>query len=730
MCCWSNVSSRLNDRRLGTRSIDYRIDIPGENSLENDVNRHSALIDERRNGPMKDKPKEYDLGVLLVHGIGTQLCGETLVRWGDVLVKTIGSATRNRVQVEVRSAGHASDAARDSLTTAVLTLRSSSGQEKPWLLVDGWWADVFLPPSYRELVSWSVRALPWAIAFHIAQRFWAAAQHNKTGPKFFQMGIAIFELLIGLAIAPVFVVLLALTAVLGLLPIPQIRSFIRAAQGTLVSTVGDCLAFVESPIRAAMIRTRILARLEWLKEQCEYTIIVAHSQGAAVVMDALGALREPVQNDLPQLESEVQSLAPDTLVTFGAGTNQLASLTRLSAGLPEKVGMKNPVTYAIGALFGCLGISVWLGVALFLHQTNPMKILFATGVFGIFGVASWLLPTFALKLASWLGKHWDSMKTREKQVATITFTILFLPLLGYFIWLVQAKGLPLFQLSFVPMALIGLIGAISVILSQKMRDVLTIVPPKVDRWYDFYASEDPVPNGPTLITEPESEKRKSNPISNLGSFFADHTSYWDNLDGFVLPVVRVCAETGKSSWQNQLPRESPEVDKRAAWRVRLLRLARAIVCLSWLVTGAALWFFHANAIPLLFKPAGWLPAIAVTMTRLATLSVAMIVAAWVSSRIVQFVWGCWVRKEQRRVLGHQAVENRGFWALVGMYCVVWAVIALAYCAATDRVSNLISARVLKDIEDIVPAILGLAGMTAFVATWLRPGPRVPGSNTD
>jgi hypothetical protein len=680
---------------------------------------------------MKDKPKEYGLGVLLVHGIGTQLCGETLVRWGDVLVKTIGRATRNRVQVEVQSAGRASDAARDSLTTAVLTLRSPSGQEEPWLLVDGWWADEVLPPSYRELVSWSVRALPWAIVFHIMQRFWAGAQSNKAGTKFFQMGITIFELLIGLAIAPVFVFLLALTIVLGLLPIPQIRSFIRAAQGTLVSTVGDCLAFVESPVRAAMIRTRILARLEWLKEQCKYTIVVAHSQGAAVVMDVLGALREPVQKDSPQLESEVQSLAPDTLVTFGAGTNQLASLTRLSAGLPERVGMKNPVTYAIGALFGCFGITVWLGVAVFLHETDLWKILLAIGVLGMFGVASWLLTKFLVKLVSWLGKHWDAVKTREKKINTILVSVLFFATVVCWLRLgPNPKQFPV-AVNFVPMALIGLITAISVILSQKMRDVLTIVPPKVDRWYDFYASEDPVPNGPTRTSEPESDKRKSKQISNLGSFFADHTSYWDNLDGFVLPVLRVCAETGKSSWQNELPTESPEIDKRAAWRVRSLQSARAIVCLSWMVTWAALWVFHRNVIPLPFKLAGWLPAIAVTMTRFATLAVAMGVAAWVSSSIVQFVWRWWARSEQQRVLGHQAVENRGFWQRAGIWSVVWPVIVLACFAAAHRLPDLISPHGLKDIEHgtegAVFAIYFLACTTGLLAAWLLPGPRVPGS---
>jgi len=123
----------------------------------------------------------------------------------------------------------------------------------------------------------------------------------------------------------------------------------------------------------------------------------------------------------------------------------------------------------------------------------------------------------------------------------------------------------------------------------------------------------------------------------------------------------------------------------------------------------------------------------VTMTRFATLAVAMVVAAWVSSSIVQFIWRWWARSEQLRVLGHQAVENRGLWYRAGIWSVVWPVIALACFAAAHRLPDLISPHGLKDIahgtEGTVIAIWSLAFNTALVAAWLLPGPRVPGSNT-
>ena len=122
------------------------------------------------------------------------------------------------------------------------------------------------------------------------------------------------------------------------------------AQSALTATVGDSLAFVESPVRAGLIRTRILDGLDDLKRKCKRTIVVAHSQGAAVVLDALGAIIDPFEASTRATAVEAESTTvPDTLVTFGAGTNQLVSLKALASGLTKKIGI-NPAMSATGAL--------------------------------------------------------------------------------------------------------------------------------------------------------------------------------------------------------------------------------------------------------------------------------------------------------------------------------------------------------------------------------------------
>src|SRR5262249_21190696 len=242
-------------------------------------------------------------------------------------------------------------------------------------------------PSYRELLSWSVRALPWSIVTHFGERYWQSvgrATRSWQALKLVSNSLlkrlwdrtrivalarairhlvvalaprveAVFLLIVALALTPVLITVLGLTLLLGLVPIPQIRTLVLAVQSTLTATVGDSFAFVESPIRAALIRACILDGLNRIKPLCVHTVVVAHSQGAAVVLEALGAL-EP-SNEKREVAAAWR-LVPDALITFGAGTNQLASQKVLADRMPKMA--INPVLGAVGAILGVAGLFLWL----------------------------------------------------------------------------------------------------------------------------------------------------------------------------------------------------------------------------------------------------------------------------------------------------------------------------------------------------------------------------------
>ena len=580
--------------------------------------------------------REFQLGVFLVHGIGTQRSGDTLVRWGDVLLKTIECATLKKVLATVESAGPRYGPGKGPLEAAVLLDRT----EQRWLLSEGWWADAFPAPSYRELVSWSVRALPWSIASHIAERYWGASSGHWDRARIVALASALGQLLVALALAPLSIGLLGLALLLGLLPVPKIRTAILAAQSTLTATVGDSFAFVESPLRAALIRTCILDGLKRVKQRCAHTVIVAHSQGAAVVLDALGGMI--FEQDEETEARAASGVVPDALVTFGAGTNQLASQKVLSAGLPTTFGT-NPVLGAVGALLGAVGILLWLYLSVQLQQTTLKDILWALLLLllhiGLVSTVMWALFTLLDRT------HADD---RVSTIAGGTFGFLIVAGLLLLIWYGGLAHLPLFPLSMLFVALLSIAGSMRVILSDKMNAIVTAPvrkPPGLARWVDLYASADPVPHGPTRTKD----AHESIPIWNLGSMAADHTAYWGNRDGFVLRVVKVCAETAQSPWSGALPRAPRSVDERAAWRVGFLRMARRSTGVTWLVLGAFLWTRYEASIPLTFDMPGWVPAAPV---RLVLLAAFIASAMWATSGVLRWLWNWWVHAEQEAVLAH------------------------------------------------------------------------------
>jgi hypothetical protein len=466
---------------------------------------------------------EFQLGVLLVHGIGTQRPGETLVRWGDVLLKTIESATRKGVTTTVERAptGPGRAASRRPCCCGQRIAPSPSAGCSP----NAGGPTLFLLRPIGSLCQWSVRALPWSIVTYIAVQYWQAPSRR-------QRVVALVELLGALGFAPVLVALLGLALLVGLLPIPQIRTAILAAQSKLTATIGDSFAFVESPVRAGLIRTCILdnsEQLKWLeplkgqqrfkgqeqpKPRCKHTVIVAHSQGAAVVLEALGGMSEPGEKREPKAGSHG---VPDALVTFGAGTNQLASQKVLS-GLPKTM---RPVWGATGALFSALGVMLWLYLSMELRQTTLENIFWSFFLVLLASFGSMVILTviwLTLFLALWVTSASGlEIMSGLFFLAEILSTSVLIGV-GILIWYGGHALLPLYLLV---LTLFYLFGSMRLILSEKMKTVVTApvsVPEGVGRWVDLYASADPVPNGPTRTED--AGGYKSIQISNLGSILS------------------------------------------------------------------------------------------------------------------------------------------------------------------------------------------------------------------
>jgi hypothetical protein len=534
-------------------------------------------------------------------------------------------------------------------------------------------------------------------------------------------------------------ILLALTLVLGLLPIPQLRSLILTTQTTLVGSVGDSLAFVESPLRAALIRGRILEGLERLKGRCERTVIVAHSQGAAATLYALGGILdhdETGENPAPPPEGPV----PDALVTFGSGVNQLVSLKVVSAGRLERNTGINAASVAVMATLGMIYLLILLFVSIRSESTNVGQLIRALTLLSVFwGVSAlviWGAYQMIDKLTAWgvLGARQETADKKLKLWASMVIYPAFLALVGYFFFdlLGPLFDLPITHVEFLVIMLANLGGSLWMILSPTTRTAVTRpvrYPPGLSRWMDVYASADPVPNGPTRIEETSAEVT-SVQVWNRGALLSDRTTYWNNLDGFVLRVARMCAETAESPWQDKLPpaTQAGWLDRRAAWRVGLLRWTVWGNRILWAFVWCLLWRRHEARVPVPFSFPSWFWDWGPPFARFAILTALVALAAWAAAVLLRWRWSVWVREDQGAVLAHktprvltslrQPFNSQGI--------VISLLVALAFALGFGYESRASTLLANQQFWLLAPILIGGTGVIiSWIAYWVLPGPQPP-----
>lgn len=497
------------------------------------------------------------LGVLLVHGIGSQRHGDTLVHCTtalhDWLRRWLAPAyfdqklTVDLVDTSVTEAGPDRPA-----HARIIFRRGNEVSRFSWLLAESCWFGTYFRPGFYEFARWALQVLPVSVVVHFLPRYrsaWTAFNASQlalgTGRRLSERDVAAIrrelgpavadkkledleqrrflerlqrtmlgrllgiQLKVALAAALGLVVQLLLLAVAVLAVVPGItRSLAGWVQKKLSSTLGDSYLFVSSPITGAAIFTRVKKDLEWLTARCDRVIVLAHSQGAAVSYQVIE--REFWGGHSPE--------KLHALITYGSGLRKLFDLENVK----EHLGlwtMLGGYAMAVSALMAGL-------VALLLSGVIPWWVALP-GV--AVGVLLQMLPFRA-----------PDKIVRDPEVLRVT-------------------------------------------------------------WHDHYSSHDPVPNGPIeLATQDPSDRTldaalmshmdavfvmafdsRQREVVNRRSMLRDHTSYWSSPDDFVAGVADILAKASEIPIHGTLDEEWLKLSTaRRRWRVTWLSRCRAVAGLA------------------------------------------------------------------------------------------------------------------------------------------------------
>ena len=212
---------------------------------------------------------DHNLGVLLVHGIGGQTRGETLMHFGEPLQRWYQRWLSGRYTSPVDDHATVIDAVllsedqKEASIPAHAELRfrgATLDEDGPrWLLAESCWANTFLTPKFGDLANWGFKSLPWTLTSHFAtgvRRAWKAWQDAGGGDRVTALGRLVLQgvsLFISFLLFPVVAAILLLVLLLGLIPIPSVQSFASRLQRQLSGTIGDSYVLIDNPIQEAAI---------------------------------------------------------------------------------------------------------------------------------------------------------------------------------------------------------------------------------------------------------------------------------------------------------------------------------------------------------------------------------------------------------------------------------------------------------------------------------------------
>jgi hypothetical protein len=511
-------------------------------------------------------PKEFDVGVLFVHGIGTQRRGQTLAESGGPLFRWLrdrceGLARRqlpsDRAAEELRrwrqrlqdaewslagTPGVAppsvvtpgSTADSDALLRRVvlhdtqfhdpgdaaapaharMTILSLERDERVtgdrWLLGESWWADAFASPTYAELARWGIGILPWIVGSHFAAQ--VERRYRERPPRPLHTAGQDGKTASDRDIWAISLWLWRLVAAIGGLGVGLLSTALTIPLLLVVLAVGAL------PI--PMVRRALLA---------------LQLKMAATLGDCYVLLARPIE-----AASIVSQIRRD-MVWMAARCSEVVIVAHSQGGAVAHLALRgtNPDELKLLFTFGSG-----------LRKLEEARELMKSG--RSFALSA-LLTAIALVVILLCTSLLASLAFADVQARALSVLLVVLFEIGAVALLIAGlrdhfRGIPLADLD-------------RWIERMRLRG---------PRWVDCFASADPVPNG-TIAADAEGLSRE---VCNASSMVADHTSYWTNVDEFLSVLY---GEIAASRARDPLPdlrlgdTALRQIARRRRWRVAIGR---------------------------------------------------------------------------------------------------------------------------------------------------------------
>lgn len=479
-----------------------------------------------------DARAKADLGVLFVHGIGEQQQGQTLVKFADPLsrwlARWLSQGTHTEATVGKSDDSHVllSEAVLDGDDPAHVLMTIDGGGDiswlpQRWLLAESWWAETFEPPKATALLGWMLLILPYVLIVQFYEQLVRAAR-SPTKPTWLRRSGRYLRVL---AFVVLYVSALPLAAVMA-----------------LVIAVLMLGLFLPIPGLSARAKAAALLLSNTLGDSFVLTSsAVQYDAMVARVARDLAWLAERAEHVAVLAHSQGTAVSYEAISGYESPANLRAFITigeaikklMLVRGL-QTYGPPRPVERSFRRWF------------------KSKSLRFTLGWVGLAGFYTMALSVPQLPVVVAHGTH---VLRASLLVGGGLVVVAFVDLICYLFWKEDIEEPKPLRVGEAPL-----------------------------HWADFYASADPVSNGP-LFKKPDGKPwLVEREVWNFASILRDHTSYTSSEDDFIGCLTAELYRASSISLPHPMVDRLRRARWRGWWRVWWLIVTRSLALLTAIVT--------------------------------------------------------------------------------------------------------------------------------------------------